>query len=75
MTSVVKTSVTADTTPLLDGETIDAVDVTTPITDLITNDRAGYVSVTDADTHVKKLNDALTVTAGLLKTVTSPAGN
>lgn len=75
MTSILKSSVTADQGLLIDGTTVDAGDVTVAIDDLVTNDRTGYVSVSAADTNVKDLDDAITVSAGLLKTIASPAAD
>jgi len=76
MTSVLKSSITADTSLITDGATIDAVDVTTATDDLIANDRAGLAAVTANDLNVKNLDDAITVsTGGLIKTIVNPAGD
>jgi hypothetical protein len=75
MTSTIKTGVTMDTTALLDGQTADANDVITPLDDLLAHVKNGRVSITANDTHVKHLNDALTVSTGLSKAVGSPAGD
>ncbi|MGB1285231.1 MAG: discoidin domain-containing protein [Aggregatilineales bacterium] len=59
MTSTIKTGLTIDTSAIAAGQTIDASDFITPHSESLTHHRAGRVSVTTNDTHVKHLFDAL----------------
>ncbi len=67
MTSIAKTSVTANVSALVDNQSADAGDVSVPINDLLNHAKNGRVSVTANDTHVKHLQDALAIIAGRLK--------
>jgi hypothetical protein len=64
MTAITKASVTANTSGLVDGTIADAADVLNPITDLLNHVKQGRVSVTATDTHVKHLDDALSIGSG-----------
>jgi hypothetical protein len=75
MTAITKASVTADTSGLVDGTTVDAADVLNPITDLLNHVKQGRVSVSATDTHVKHLDDAFQFGAGLQKTILNPGGD
>ena len=75
MTSTAKTSIAPDVSYLVDGQTADAVDVLTAIEDLRDYVRSGAVSVSANDTHVKHLQDAISVGTGLSEAVTSGSGN
>lgn len=75
MTSQLKTNITPDTSAIVDGQPIDADDVTTPIDDLRDQARSGQLSVSDNDTHVKHLEDALTAASPLLITKTNSGGD
>lgn len=75
MTSTAKSGITANTAGLIDLTTAEAADVLNPLTDLLNAIKSGRVSVTANDTHVKHLDDAITVGAGLSKSVTSPGGS
>jgi hypothetical protein len=65
VTITAKTSVTADTSDLLDETPADAGDVLAPVTDILTNVRSGQAAVSDTDTHVKHLYDVFSFGAGL----------
>lgn len=79
MTSTAKTAAATnlDLSALVEGEPANSTDVSVPFTeaeDAIDGARS-TLSVTANDTHVKNLDDALTVSAPLTKTVTSPSGD
>lgn len=69
MASVLKTSITADKSNLVDGQPADAGDVISAADSLIDNDRAGRVSNSATDTHVKHASDLLLPGEGLTRTV------
>lgn len=76
--STAKTALTIDTSQLVDGptETANATDVTTPLNDLLDHLKNGQVSVSSNDTHVKALNEALTVAgSGLSKAIQNGSGD
>lgn len=75
MTSTAKTAIAPDVSYLADTQTADAADVLIPIEDLRDYVRAGRVAVTGADTHVKPLDDAISVGTGLNKSVSSPGAD
>lgn len=75
MTSTAKTSIAPDVSYLVDGQTADAADVLAAIEDLRDYVRSGAVSVSANDTHVKHLQDAISVGTGLSEAVTSGSGN
>ena len=66
-----------DTSALTDGETADAADVLTPFTNLKTavDQARAQVSVSENDTHVGNLNDKITVSEPLEKTIVNDSGN
>lgn len=79
MTSTAKTAAATDLdlSALVEGEPANSTDVSVPFTeaeDAIDGART-TLSVTANDTHVKNLDDALTVSAPLTKTVTAPGGD
>lgn len=75
MTSIAKTSLTYDSSQLVQGDTADATDVLLATNDLLENDQAGRLSVTASDTHIKHLNDALAAGSGIAKAVTNSSGD
>lgn len=75
MTSVLKSSLTYNSSQLVQGDTADATDILVATEDLLDNDKAGRLSVTASDTHVKHLNDAIAAGSGIAKTVTNPSGD
>jgi hypothetical protein len=75
MATTDKTSITADTSAITDGQTIDAADVTTAITDLLDAIKAGRVGVSDNDTHVGGLLDKLAATSPVTLTETGDGGD
>lgn len=77
MTSITKPTVTLDLSAIVDGTVADAADVTTPFNQIptyITNAQQ-YVGVSSADTHIKHLYDAITVSGGITKAIATPGGN
>lgn len=79
MTSTPKASAATDLdlSGLVEGEPANAGDVAVPFTEAESaiDTARSTLSVTANDTHVKNLDDALTVSAPLAKAVTSPAGD
>lgn len=79
MTSTPKASAATDLdlSGLVEGEPANAGDVAVPFTEAESaiDTARSTLSVTDNDTHVKNLDDALTVSAPLAKAITSPAGD
>jgi hypothetical protein len=79
MTSTPKSSAATDLdlSGLVEGEPANAGDVAVPLTEAETaiDTARSTLSVTANDTHVKNLDDALTVSAPLAKAITSPAGD
>lgn len=71
------TAANLDLTALVDGQQADASDVTIPLNQAaMAVDRArSMLSVTDNDTHIKPLTDALTVGSGITKSVVNPSGD
>ncbi len=70
--STAKVDLTIDTSQLVDGpaQIANASDVTTPLTNLRDHLRDGLVAVSTNDTHVKTLNEALTVAgSGISKAI------
>jgi len=79
MTSTAKTAAATnlDLSALVEGEPANSTDVSVPFTeaeDAIDSARS-TLSVTSNDTHVKNLDDALTVSAPIVKTITSAGGD
>lgn len=64
MSSQLKTAIVIDDTAIVDGQTIDAIDHTVPLDEVETQLRNGQVAVSDVDTHVKHLEDALEGVSG-----------
>ncbi|MGJ3241150.1 MAG: hypothetical protein ACFE0Q_20740 [Anaerolineae bacterium] len=76
MSSTLKTTLTIDDSAIVDGNTIDASDHTTPFGQVETQFRSGQLSVSAEDTHVKHLEDALTGATDRLKlTKQTASGN
>lgn len=75
MTSTIKTGVTLDTSALVAGESIDASDFLTPHNDSLAHHRAGKLSVTANDTHVKHLFDAISGSTNIDVSVTDASGD
>jgi len=76
--STAKATLTIDTSQLVDGptETANASDVTTPLDDLLDISKLGSMSVSSNDTHIKPLNEALTVTgSGIAKAIQNASGD
>lgn len=65
MSSVAKTSLTADISMLVQGEAADATDVIPAVTDLLNHNKSGRLAVSSGDTHAKHLENALAVGSGL----------
>lgn len=57
--SATKNSITADLSGVIDGQDNDAADVLNPLLELRGHIRAGQLSVSATDTHVKTLSEAL----------------
>lgn len=75
MTSTLKTTLALNLSGLVDGESADASDVLNPLNDALDLLKAGQLSVNHSDTHLKHLEDALTVQAPLSKTLQTPTSN
>lgn len=79
MTSTAKSTATPDITitQYVDGQSIDAADFITAFDEVDTNINLAEsrVSVSSADTHTKHLNDAISVSGGLTKSITNAAGD
>lgn len=75
MTSTLKSSLTLTTSAIADGQGIDAADVLTPFSDALNHIKNGKLSVSANDTHAKHLNDALTVTAPISKSIGNAAAD
>lgn len=69
MTSVLKSSVDLDTTAITTGEQIDASDVVSPINTAEAALRNGRLAVSANDTHIKNLDEALTVAGSIEKSI------
>lgn len=65
MATELKTSINPDTSAIVDGQTIDAADVTAAIDDLRDEIRKARVSVSAVDTHVGYLSEKLAASTGL----------
>lgn len=68
MTSTDKSNITIDTTNIADGQTIDATDITVPFSTVEDQLQEGWIRVSENDTNVKHLEDALVtpVDSGLI---------
>src|SRR5688572_11574928 len=75
MTSTPRSGITADLSGLVEHTPADAADVLNPITDLLNHVKSGATAVSADDTHVKHLEDAITVGAGLSMNVLNPGAN
>ncbi len=71
MTSQNKSLITINDSAIADGQTIDASDVTIALDDALSNIKQGWVSVTQNDTNVKHLDDAVSAGTGISKTVSN----
>ncbi|PSN80999.1 hypothetical protein C8B47_03730 [filamentous cyanobacterium CCP4] len=74
MSSQLKTAITINDSAIVDGNTIDAADHTTPFGQAEAQFREGQASVSSADTHVKHLEDAILGTAGKVKVTKQDTG-
>jgi hypothetical protein len=75
MAKALKSAVTLDTSAIALNESIDPSDVTVPFDDALDHLRAGRVTISDSDTHVKPLDDAITAGDGIVKTVVNGSGD
>lgn len=77
MTSSTLPTISPTLSAIVDGQTADAADVTTPFNELsayITNAQQ-RVSVSSADTHFKHLSDAIAVSGDITKAIANPGAN
>lgn len=75
MTSQLKTSVTVNDSAVVDGQTIDAADVTVAFDDVQTELQQGWSRVSANDTHVKHLEDAVTGGTGISVSTANDGAN
>lgn len=64
MSTKLKTALTIDDSAIINGATIDDIDFNVPFGEVETELKAGRTSVSDADTHIKHLEDAITGVSG-----------
>lgn len=75
MASDLKTSLTADTSDIVDQQEIDAADVTAAISDLLTLARSARVGVSENATHIGHLIDVLAATSPVTLAENNDGGN
>lgn len=66
MTSQNKNNITIDTSNIADGQTIDAADITVPFDEVKAHLQDGWLRVSENDTNIKHLEDAIVGTNGLV---------